>query len=210
MMYDKDETYEWAQRLIDGDEEAIEVLALRYQNMVIGAATTEVEKYQDMYTTCEREDVIAEGNYALVKALNEACGTDKLAKNTYISTFLKMEIHNRIKRLRERLHFIRVPMATLMRKRANGESIDVPKRASGCITDLQLDRSTNNYYPSLIDDVDLEQMEREVLEQRLMNQATITELAEHYGISAYKITQTYKQALKKVRQTIEGDEDGTL
>ncbi len=209
MIYDREDTYQWAEKLMAGDDSAIEVLAERYIHLVLNLSTTEIEKYPELYTPSEREDVVAEANFALIKALNTLLNNKKLKESWHISNYLKQEITNKLIRLRERLHIIRVPLATMRRKQREGNPVSVPTRTPGCVSELQLNTTANNYYPSVIDEVDLEPIEREILEQRLMNKATLTELSKHYNMSSYKIKVIYTRALGKVRAVIEGDYYGT-
>lgn len=207
MIFNREETYQWAQKLIDGDEQAIEELVLRYQHVVINLATTEANNYPEMYNPSERQDAVAEANYALVKCLNDACGTSKLRNNYQISTYIKQAILNRLRWLRERLHMIRIPMATMRRHRKNGDFMEVPHVVSNMPEHCP---GTNSYHCWVVDDIDLEPLEREILEQKIVNKQSTRKLAEDHGISRYKINRIYKNALDKVRQALEEDSRGSL
>jgi RNA polymerase sigma factor (sigma-70 family) len=196
-MYDRDETYNLARKLMDGDEEVISELALRYDFLAINRAV-----YIGLKLTKEElEDAIGEARYAIMKALSAACGTNQLEKPEYISGYLIQAIKNKLLDFKSKLSTIRVPLTTLRRRKEAGKPVDKPKRVSGHLQGDTVQRTVDFEYPSILEDSSLTEIEKAIITLKLIDKCSFIKIAEHFNKSRYWVKKIYNEAIEKIRNT---------
>ena len=180
---------------MDGDQDVIPELAMRYDYLAINRAV-----YIGLKLTKEElEDAIGEARYAIMKALTAACGTNQLEKPEYISGYLIQAIKNKLLDFKSKLSTIRVPLTTLRRRKNAGNPVDKPKRVSGHLEAEAIPSSSSFNYPSILDDSGLSEIEKTVVSLKLIDKYSFIKIAEYFNKSRYWVKKIYNEAIEKIR-----------